>query len=204
MRFQLLAALILACLALSASAEKLFPVDTSNQAPGFKEFKQQMRQALKTRDADFFRRITKDSKLGFGGARNLDEMFNLTEDRFWHDMALMLDLGGVWEESESSIYYPYVTHVFPDGYHPMETAAITGEGVNVRQEPSVKSHVVDNLSWDIVSVGDDTMDNWTEVTTPSGKQGYVHGDFIYRAVGLRMCLSRGENGWKIDYLVMGD
>jgi Bacterial SH3 domain len=187
----------------SVLAEKLYPLSTAGEAPGFTQFEAKMTKAIREKDLDFFRAITKDSKLGFGGARNIDEMFDMKTNKFWYVMSHMLKLGGVYEKSESSVYFPYVTHVFPEKYDAFRYAAITGTDVNVRSAPSKTATVVASLSYDIVKVRND-VGEYTEVTTPSGIEGYIYQDYIYRPIGYRMALGRHNGEWKIDFLVAGD
>ncbi|MCP4440758.1 MAG: SH3 domain-containing protein [Aureispira sp.] len=86
---------------------------------------------------------------------------------------------------------------------------VLGTDVNVRKEPSVKSEIVDKVSYEVVTfnrnVGDFppiTSDSpkdskWYPVVLKNGKEGYIISDYISEDYALSFRIAQTPKGWKI-------
>lgn len=184
-------------------AQTLPPRDTTAEAPGFADFKQQMERALAERDSAFFKERAQGAKLSFGPDTTLDKAFKLEDpnDEFWFTMERILGMGGVYQDGV--VIYPYVFALFPGDKDAFTHLVITGNHVNLRSRPSVNSKVVGQLDYDIVKRVNDGVE-WTEVETLAGRRGFVANDFVYSPIGYRLGLAQKDGRWQIQFFLAGD
>ncbi|MGE0493029.1 MAG: SH3 domain-containing protein [Vulcanimicrobiota bacterium] len=187
------------------AAEQLKPVDNTAEAPDFEAFRSQLKQAVRDHDAAFFRERAQGAKVSFGGDTSLDQMYKLDDpdDRFWKIVARMVELGGYYEADHAMVYYPYVYARFPENLDSFEWVAVTGENVNLRDQPSLSGQVVGHASYDLLKVVE-WSDEWLKVQRDGGAFAYIHRDLVYSPVGYRMGLKKRDGRWMITFLVAGD
>ena len=192
------AALVLWVLPLLAQTRRLLPVDESGRDPSLVVYLSKFKEAVAKQDRDaLLPLIHPEIKLGFGGE---DGIANFHPD--WPLLQRLLSQGGAWKAGTFSI--PYVFAKFPDDIDPFDYAAITGQGVWLRERPSADAHGVRQLSYEIVKV-DDQGDAWWKVETLTGEHGYVSSRFIASPIGYRAIFEKSQRGeWKLSALVVGD
>ena len=196
MRSQLLSgALWLALLGAPAVADTLPPRDTTDQAPKFARFKQELMEAVQNRDARFFRQRAHNLSV------DLDDRFDISDpsSSFWTSMDRLLELGGVWQPEGEMVVYPYVYADFPKSVSALDHDVLTAADVPVYQF-SDGIHQQDELSYEIVWVLERGAD-MSRVRAESGITGYVENKYLYSPGSFRMGLALVDGRWAIVFLV---
>jgi hypothetical protein len=188
-----------------APAQQLRPFDTTDQAPKFSLFREQLQQAVKERDGDFFRSRTKGANLSFGMPVDLDERFHLDDpnDGFWKVMDRLMEMGGVWQADSEMVVYPYAYAAFPKNVDAFTHDVVIGENVPVLQFANPESFEVGELNYDIVWVLE-RGEQYSRVRADDGTSGYIESHYLYSPVDYRMGLALVDGRWAIVYLVAGD
>ena len=189
---------LLFAIPLLAQTRRLLPVDEAGRDPSLVAYLAKLKDAVATQDrAALVALVHPDIKNGFGGD---DGVANFHPE--WPVLERLLRMGGAWKAQKFSI--PYVFSKFPDDLDPFDYAAITGQGVWLREAPASTSRGVRQLSYDIVRV-DDQGAEWWKVTTLQGEKGYVSATYIASPVGYRAIFQKNERGeWKMFALLAGD
>ncbi len=205
-------------------AGKLYPVDEAPKDTAFFIFREQLRTALRNRDViELLDRISADIKISFGseqGRANFITLWGLgTEQQnqnseLWTLLERVLDQGGVFTENGRRFTAPYYFPTWPDAYDPFEHAAITGEGVRLRSEPSTDSQILKTVSYDIVQMRTYGVDEariggethpWHRIALLDGTEGYVFGKYAQQAIGYRAGFERQPTGmWMMTFFLAGD
>lgn len=198
--------------------QQLKPVDEAAKDPSFFIFRARLIQAVSAKDTEFLISVLAPDVLnsfgGNGGIAEFREMWNPEDPKseVWSEFAEILSMGGKVdnEGGERGFSAPYFSACFPNELDAIENAAIIGENVRLRKEPSANAEVVGSLSWDIVQVGTDSHIGdpeveWIKVTTLDGKKtGYVSNKYVRSSIGLRAGFSYRSGRWLITSLVGGD
>jgi hypothetical protein len=176
----------------------LLPVDESGRDPSLVAYLTKLKDAVSKHDLDaLLPLIDAMIELSFGGENGIA---NFRPD--WPLLARLLAMGGAWQEQ--AFCFPYVFAKFPEDLDPFEHAAVTGQGVWLREAPAASARGVRQLSYEIVKV-DDQGEEWWKVTTLGGERGYVSARFIAGPGGYRAIFEKSARGeWKMSALVAGD
>src|SRR5262245_13299488 len=172
------AVVLLCCHTSSAQVAKLYPVDEAAKDPSFFTFRARLIIAIQKHDAAFVTDIL-DPKItnsfgGDGGVAEFKETWKLNRpnSELWNELGTCLALGGKFS-TDGSFSAPYVFAAFPEQFDSYEYAAIIGQDVRVRKEPSLKSPVIKMLSFDVVKFTATQEKNWALITLADNQAGYV-------------------------------
>jgi hypothetical protein len=184
------------------------PRDTCGDLEGAAEFRQNLAEAVRLRDADAFVALAaEDIKLDFGGGSGRAELrTRLTgEDwNLWQELDELLALGCAVNK-QGGITIPWYFEQTIAGVDPMAGMIVTGEEVPLRSAPEEEGPPLRTISWDVVEIGslrpDDTHQ---QVTTTEGEQGFVATDKLRSLVDYRLSATRRNGRWSIVSLVAGD
>lgn len=227
-------------LALQAQAEPAQPYQPQSVAirdeiaPGsdFDRFRNQLRLAVRDRDADFLRQIADEQiQLSFGTGVTLEKRLAEPNAALWQelDRAIGGDCApdgpadrGFWACPAS-----FVTEAYHPEIDPYMTVYVDGTDVAVRQLPSTNSLVVARVSNSILqfatfpwneslSAAEDaelnawyqaseTAQGWKFVSLPDGRKGFVSSRYAYSALGYRAIFQQDEaGGWEMTAFIAGD
>jgi len=182
---------------LLAQTRRLLPVDQSGRDPSLVAYLTKFKASVAKRDRSaLVPLIDADVRLSFGSDAGVE---NFHPD--WPLLDRLLALGGAWAGDTFSI--PYVFARFPDDLDAFEFAAITGQGVWLRQGPSTDTRGVSRLDYEIVHV-ESQGDDWWSVTTLQGEHGYVSSRYIHSPVGYRAIFQKQGSEWKMIAFLAGD
>ena len=153
----------------------------------------------------------------FGGEGGIDEFrepwkLNEPGTLVWKPLEQVLVLGGSFIRS-GHFCAPYVFSRFPEGLDPFAHDVIVKNAAMVRAFPSADSSVVDVLSYHVVKTDryqgskqgpQRRVPGWVEVSTPSGKTGFVAEGDIRSPTDYRACFVKKSGTWLMDVFVTGD
>ncbi|HEX6988454.1 MAG TPA: hypothetical protein VF282_03225 [Bacillota bacterium] len=206
---------------------RLEPVDESAEDASFAAFKASLLDALARRDlAALEAAIHPQIKTDFGGGTGLEDFrrqWGLDRDPeaspVWNMLADILNLGGVLTgggDEPLRFTAPYVYALYNASLDPFGHAVVTGDGVNVRAEPSLEAEILDQAGYLVVRViqPEDDLPRvqlngrdycWVRIQLPSGEIGYMADRFLWSPVGWRAAFEQdGEGAWRLTFLVAGD
>lgn len=199
--------------------------DEAVPSSDFFQFRAQLRQAVADRDADFIRAIASPQiRLSFGDVQTLDSL-NLDDPDApaWRHLEKAIATGcATYDLARPDTDMGTLTWVCPQAFvtpeidSPYNQVVIVAADVNVRDEPSLNSPVVDVVSSEIVQRDlqvelasaeydlAETLEGWVPVVTPRGIRGYVSSRYAYSPVGYRAFFSRTNGDWQMEMFLAGD
>jgi len=205
----------------ASRARKLYPVDEGPKDQSFLAFRSRLIVAAKKRDQRFllnhldshiltspFSALMPRSRNGGRGVDLFKREWHPEDPKseLWPKLIKILSLGGAFKSGEApyaglapagrEFVAPYVRSQWPVRQYPdtEEYAAIVSKNVRVRWRPDAAALVVDVLSYDIVKTGEGN-DEWVEITTPRGRQGYVAQDQIRSPADTEAHFARKDGRW---------
>ena len=198
---------LLAGVSACAQVRRLLPVnEPTTRDPALTRFVAELKEVVARRDeSSLLKLLDPRVRSSFGGETGIAEFrqwwkLDQPGSKLWPLLERLLALGGVWEGD--SYVFPYVFARFPEDLDSFEHAAITGQGVWLRTNPSPEARGVRQLRYDVVRVLGQT-DEWWEVETLDGARGFVAERYVMSPVSYRLILGkRGQ--WRITALVAGD
>ncbi len=203
---------------------QLMPQDDSINDKEFSMFIEKFKKDLKNRNIESLKKsISTDISWGFGdndGIKGFLKNWKLDKNPknslFWDEIEKVLSLGSAfYNEEKTSHAFPYLFVTFPADYDQFEFAALTGKKINIRKEASSKSAVIETLDYEIVKPvpspeprKKETVNGfrgeWVEVTTASGKTGYVFSRYIHSSIGYRAIFEKKGKTWMMTAFISGD
>lgn len=204
---------------------RIEPVDQSGEDPSFAAFREQLLQIVAQRDVDGLREVLDPNiKIGFGGNDGIENFlagWGLSGDDasvspIWTILSDAFALGGVFLDAERTDFVaPYLFALYNTPLDPFEHAVVTGQGVNVRAEPSSEARILDQVTHEVVRLiePDEELPKielsgreycWVRVQLASGEVGYMADKFLWSPVGYRIGFTKSEHGWLMNFFVAGD
>lgn len=191
---------------------RLLPVDEGEKDKSFKEFRDRLYEAVKNQDEEFILKIlhprvilaydekkenTKKRKVKVFGIKAFLAKWepDNKQSPFWNTISEILSLGGTFADTEKKQFIaPYVYSLWPDDLNPDRNWAITGQNINVYEQPDLNSPVIKKYSYDIVKASGVSKDKkWIKLTPDDSKTGFVPGQYI-----------RSKNDYSIGFLKLND
>lgn len=176
-------------------------VDDSASDASFAAFFEDYKNAVSEKDVDFIQAHVAESvsiyidtyqtSAEFMAAWNLDVQPETSD--FWREMGVVLKLG-VSNEG---------TYFMAPNFSP-NTGTITGEGVNVRNAPSLDSDIIARASYEPVLDTWMVHDEWARVILHDGTLGYVHQDYFRGEYGYGAFFRQDDGVWKLYGFNVGD
>jgi hypothetical protein len=206
----LVLALMLSAHAAHAQVAKLLPVDQAPRDPSLVRFRQQLLEAIRTRDTTFvYAMLAPDVTNSFGGDGGVRE-FRETWDaghpasKLWPTLDEIVRLGGAFT-GDTMFAAPYVYSSFPGTYDGFEYGAIVGSNVRVRGRPFLGAPTIAALSHDVVRMANERGSQGFEaILLSDGRRGYVATRFIRRPIDYRAVFVKRGGRWYLKALVAGD
>ena len=190
----------------------LLPVDESAKCPGFVEFKAQLAEIIRRKDAAALLSVLDPNlRHTFGTGNGRDEFKTQWLDNpdpgsggVWTELADVLRLGGRCQGDE--FVAPYVWTDWPNQFDELEFAAVVGAQVRVRERPSATAKVIGSVSFTVVP-RDSTWSGdgqWEKVSLADGRIGYVAERFLRTPLDWRAWFVRRDGRWLITTFIAGD
>ncbi len=228
-------------LALQAQAEPAQPYKPQSVAirdeiaPGsdFDRFRNQLRGAVRDRDADFLRQVADEQiNLSFGRGLTLEKRLAEPNAALWKELERAI--GGDCApdgNAPNADYWACPASFVVDAYHPdidpYMTVYVDGTDVAVRQLPSTDSPVLTRISNSILQSAtlpwneslseaedaqlsawyqaSETSEGWKFVSLPDGRKGFVSSRYAYGSLGYRAIFQRQDAGaWVMTAFIAGD
>lgn len=203
---------------------QLMPQDDSVKDKEFSLFITKFKKDVKSKNIESLKKsISTDISWSFGDNEGIKGFLknwkldkNPKNSLFWNEIEKVLSLGSAfYNEEKTSHAFPYLFVTFPADYDQFEFAALTGKKINIRKEASSKSAVIETLDYEIVKPvaspeprKKETVSgfrgDWVEVTTASGKSGYVFSRYIHSSIGYRAIFEKKGKTWMMTAFISGD
>lgn len=195
---------------------KIPPIDQVSATSEFGQFRTQLRQAVKNRDAKFIRSIAAPGiRLTFGKPITLDDLkIDNPKAPFWQEFEKSLDVGCVKKRIEASEIFscPFSFGLWselidrPGG---RDRIAIIGNNVPVYAQPTTQSQTIATLSNEAIKLAENNpnlalVNSLAKVLLPNGQTGYVSNRYIYTRFGYRAIFQKLDGKWQMTAFVVGD
>ncbi len=198
---------------------RLEPVDEAARDPSWVSFRNQLLNAVESRDRKFLMRIlAQDVRTSLEAPRGVAEFrkqwdVDGSNSPLWHALRSALFLGSAYLEREKGrreLCAPYVLGKWPPEFDPFHHGVAIAREVLVKAEPSSASATVQVLSYDIAVISDwevadkapDVTQRWVKVKVKNG-EGYIPEEQIRSPVEHAACFVRTEQGWRLSGLAPG-
>ncbi|MEO0343242.1 MAG: SH3 domain-containing protein [Pseudomonadota bacterium] len=210
-----------------AQLAKVVPVDEAQADVELRTFRDQLLEAVVTRDIDYIVSIAApDILLDFGSGMGQEELrLRLTEGRrfysedenpedyirhreaLWLGFESALRLGGVYDAENREFVAPhyFAADLGDLSYDPFFTYFTIAQNVTVRDRPNRYGTVIDRLDYELVERldgGDGT--SYARVQLERGRTGWVHKDLLRSAVDYRAIFEKHDGKWIMTVLIAGD
>lgn len=202
----------------SAVDAVLAPVDESEKVPELRRFLEQLRVAVKERNADFVQSaLAPDVTLGFGPDASGVESAALSlanpDNELWQRLESSISYGGTFTGNQEggTFCMPYVYSAFPDHLDPLEYQVVVTTPVEARSAPEHSATPVPLPKYAVVRTDlgsavitkDSNGRQWARIYV-NGGAAYVPASAIRSPLGSRTCLKKGNGQWLITAVVAGD
>jgi hypothetical protein len=208
--------------------DKMRPRNEVNTDPSLVRFMAKLNHIIDTKNTKALLAVMDtDIKVSFGeywGHEGFIEMWkpNNPKSGVWKLLPTLINMGGVWESppDDSLFVFPYATTAEADSVDPDWVMVITDTNVNMREKPDKNAKVITRLSYNMVTEGNDPLDNshpeiahlqfvgrnkWNYVSTLDRKYaGYVYYTYIWSVIDYRLYLQKEKGKWSIRYFLDGD
>lgn len=215
--------------AASYSRHPLLLEDEVRPGTDFFQFREQLRQAIRDRNAAFLRRIADPNiKLSFGLPLTLTDLeIDNPDAPVWQHLERTIGAGCALQVLQNNSASESTQWVCPHAFlapdrdgtiDAFESIVIVGEAINVRAEPTANSPVVGTVSNEVVKIDStayathppeffeakETNLGWTPVILPNGVRGYVSSRYAFSPVGYRAGFVQNHGQWTMTFFVAGD
>lgn len=202
-----------------------FPTLSDQVTPGssFDQFRNQLQQAIRSRDSQFIQAIADPAiKITFGPPLAFKTLgFDNPNSLAWKRLERILSVGCARYEAPAGVKVEayQCPHVSQSAMgDPFTDIYIIGAGVNVRSQPRSDGQVLDTLTNEIVKSDPNgfeqltqaqrdlaqTLEGWMPVITPTGQRGYVSSRYAFFAAGYRARFEQKQGQWKMTIFINGD
>lgn len=203
--------------------------DEAEPGTAFFQFREQLRQAIRDRDAAFIRRIADPNiKLSFGLPLTLTDLeIDNPNALVWQHLERAIGAGCALQVLQNSSVPESTQWVCPHAFlaperdesiDAFESIVIVGAAINVRAEPKANSSVVGTVSNEVVKVNSSAYANhppeffeaketnlgWMPIILPNGVQGYVSSQDAFSPIGYRAGFIQNHGEWTMTFFLAGD
>ncbi|HWK42179.1 MAG TPA: hypothetical protein VNR60_09625 [Croceibacterium sp.] len=190
------------------AAGPLAPRDTCATVAGADDFRAQLADAVKRRDADAFAALAaQDIKLDFGGGASSAELRKRLEDKswdLWNELDELMALG-CSANAQGGITIPWFFDQDLGRINPVSGWLVTGERVPVLSAPDPDSAEVATISWSVVELTAlDPERDYQQVQLSDKQQGFIATDKLRSVIDYRLIASSRNGRWRITSFVAGD
>ncbi|MDZ4682444.1 MAG: SH3 domain-containing protein [Saprospiraceae bacterium] len=205
------------------SAGRLLPVDEAPLDTAFFVFREDLLDIVAKKDAHrLLAYVDPHIKCGFDSENglpdfvrqwNLDAPEKVAGSPLWQQLEDVLQRGGVFGPGRQNFQAPYYAATFPETEDALESAVINAREVRMREGPSLTGKVIQNISFEIVTIMDRSVEEetiegrtypWFKIKTRSGKEGWVYGRFIGRLAGYHAVFEPLGSKWRMTSFLAGD
>lgn len=214
MRFPALALAICSVVtsAHAAPAKKYYAKDECLHLDGYFEFRQQFEDIVKKRNvAGLQSLIAPNIEWNFGGEPatkvTFAENWKFSKGAaapIWAELDKILPLGcGVNGEG---IAFPHIFTVDLSLDKGLKgDTLVIHQDVNLRATPSSTALSKAKISWEMVEVNQDKVeDGWSPVTTADGKTGFIKSSYLRNILDYRAGFQKRDGKWVMNFFTAGD
>jgi len=184
------------------------PRDTCAKVAGADDFRAQLADAVKRRDADAFVALAaQDIKLDFGGGASSAELRKRLADKswdLWNELDELMALG-CSANAQGGITIPWFFDQDLGRINPVSGWLVTGERVPVLSAPDPGSAEIATISWSVVQLTAlDPERDYQQVQLSDKQQGFIATDKLRSVIDYRLIASSRNGRWRITSFVAGD
>lgn len=196
-------------------------VDQSSENQDVANFISALKEVVNAKDAEkLIKMVSDDVKYSFGnddGKKGFIGKWKLSaqpeQSDIWLELSDVLALGGIFTEDDTFVM-PSFAASFPEEFDRLTYGVLIGEEVNMRTNPDINSEVAEQLTNEVIKVGEPTESvyemngrqyKWIEIETTLGNKGYVVEKFVRKPSDYRIELTKTDAGqWQITAFIEGD
>jgi hypothetical protein len=203
-----LAALLL--LAADVSTNRLLPLDECAQDQSFVHYRDELRQAIASRDAEkMLALVSEGIQTDFGGGQGRKAFASQWEldtpetSKLWSELTKALQLGCALDGEYAAV--PRLAGRLPLEMDGFTTVWVVQPNATLHQEMSDDSPVLRKLDWDLLSLAErDGDDDWAAISLGHDRTGYIRRTNIRSAGSYRALFARYQGQWRMTAFVAGD
>ncbi len=217
-----------------SDGQQLVLEDEAGPGSDFYEFRAQLREEVRKRNAEFVEALIPETglTLGFSVPRTRD---NLDLDdptaRFWLLLEKAIAIGCALEENPppynidsgsqiwvcSNVAQAFARQVpAPAGEEgvswQIDRVVVVGDNVNARSQPSLESEAIATLTNAVVQLDRtrqlpetfDPIDSWTPILLSDDREGYVYNRYVYSPLEYRAVFGKINGQWQLLGMPGGD
>ena len=221
-RFTMLACCLSASAIAGTPADPVMQPPVEHLPPTLQRAKAELRGIIARRDMQALHaRVRAETKLDFGGSEGPEGFkaaWNSDEEsrhRLWSTLDQILALPGVaraFDDDGSEYCAPYVFCTnLPGDLDPFEALVVLGEGVAIRDRPSLSGMVLRRVDHIVLTRAEDPPGSkpppdWTHVRLADGTAGYISTRWVRSPIDYRLTLrvEGGSETWWLGFLIAGD
>jgi hypothetical protein len=213
------------------------PIDESWKDPTLNKYLEKLKKAVEKKDVNALVELISpniDCDHEYKpGVQNFLKVWKLDKDpehsSFWGYMSMLLNSSGAfYSETKFILPYwyngveePYIIETYKDKvleelekfgepFNEFEFYIVAGKNVNVRAEPSSKSKIITQISYEVIYLVDysgvyetinDEKYQWLKVRLWNGEEGFIYGKYLFNQdFSIRAIIENTGNGWKITIM----
>lgn len=201
---------------------------TSQANPGisFQQFRQQLLQAIKRRDAQFVRAlVTPQTQWSYGGSLSLKTYaIDNPKAAFWQHLEKAVQAGCAITSPAKTVQPAPNVWTCPDTTRAQQSirpdrpvygetsVAILAEGVNIRSGAGTQYPVIQVASHEYLPIAGGylpkdyaNLHSWTPVTLSNGKRGFVQNRFAFHSpTDFRVGFNSIQGQWRLHHFLPGE
>lgn len=190
------------------SGPRLPPVEQCAKAPGFEEFRANLRRIVARQDEQaLLALLSKDVEVNFGGDKGPDlfaKNWGFAGARLspvWEELSTALARGCI--PTGDALLAPSFSVQFPEDLDPFETW-IALPGARLLAKPDDRAEVTARLEWDLMTEAAPRGGDWLAVRLLDGRKGFVRYAETISPLGYRLVFEKRGAKWMITAFVAGD
>jgi hypothetical protein len=194
-------------------------LDDAKPGSDFYRFREQLRQAIRRRDANFIRQHSVPNiKLSFGDDKATWDKYKINNPnaQVWQDLERTFS-GGCYETkggNGDAFNCPYIAAFLSKHQLDIDYVGVVGNSVPFYAKPNAKSAQIDILSQEIAKLDKESTNSlvfgdpkrWVGIILTDGRHGYVTSQYVYSHIGYRSTLvkSKDSTEWIMIWFIAGD
>jgi hypothetical protein len=193
-------------------------LDDARPGSDFYRFREQLRQAIRRRDANFIRQHSiPNIQLSFSDKKETWDKYDINNpnSRIWRELERTFDNGchgGFQGENSERFECPYIVEFIVQHNLDIDYVGVIGNQIPFYAKPNAKNSQISVLSNQIAKLDEENSgsqilansDRWVGIVLANGQHGYVNSQYLYSIIGYRSLLVKDSDTWKIGLFIAGD
>jgi hypothetical protein len=186
---------------------RLVPIDEASANTSFREFREQLLQAVRERNLKRVLAMTaadvhvSHGRTGLAALRR-EWQLDRSPEAMLYELETIIGLGGRFSQSSCTFVAPYVWTEFPESLHDVDYVVVLRANTRILTQPGSGDAVGSVTTGDLLKY-DLGQGTWFHVTTADGKVGYVNEANVRKPNSYRVYFTRIMEEWRIVGFLRG-